>query len=59
MNEINDKIIKALEDKVRIQESIINILNQRVEELENEGISCCGDELDPDIMICPTCEEHC
>jgi uncharacterized protein YpiB (UPF0302 family) len=60
MNDINDKIIKALEDKVRIQEDIINLLNQRIEELEeDELLSCCGDELDPDIMICPTCKEHC
>ena len=22
-------------------------------------ISCCGDELDKDIMICPSCKEHC
>ena len=22
-------------------------------------ISCCGDILDEDIMICPTCKEHC
>lgn len=21
-------------------------------------ISCCGNILDPDIMICPTCKEH-
>jgi hypothetical protein len=21
--------------------------------------SCCGDILDPDYMICPTCKEHC
>jgi len=22
-------------------------------------LSCCGDILDEDIMICPTCHEHC
>lgn len=29
------------------------------EEAEDELLSCCGDELDPDVMICPTCKEHC
>jgi len=24
-----------------------------------ECYSCCGDLLDKDIMICPTCKEHC
>ena len=23
-----------------------------------EQLSCCGDELDPDIMICISCKEH-
>jgi len=23
-----------------------------------DTLSCCGDVLDPDIMICPTCLEH-
>ena len=23
-----------------------------------EQLSCCGDSLDDDIMICPTCKEH-
>ena len=22
-------------------------------------LSCCGDILDEDVMICPTCKEHC
>ena len=25
---------------------------------EGEIISCCGDVVDEDIMICPTCKEH-
>ena len=30
-------------------------------DLNNECVeySCCGDELDPDHMICETCKEHC
>ncbi len=24
-----------------------------------ERTSCCGDVLDPDIMMCPSCKEHC
>lgn len=30
-------------------------------EYDEEGhmLSCCGDQLDPDIMLCPTCKEHC
>jgi len=29
-------------------------------EKDDEGnmLSCCGDILDPDNMICPTCKEH-
>ena len=59
MNEINDKIIKALEEKVKIQEDIIMNLQLRIYDLDEDELSCCGDELDPDIMICPTCKEHC
>ena len=25
----------------------------------SDQYSCCGDILDPDYMICPTCKEHC
>jgi hypothetical protein len=32
---------------------------QQLAETDDELISCCGDELDPDYMICPTCLEHC
>ena len=28
-------------------------------EEEEELLSCCGDVLDEDIMLCPTCLEHC
>ena len=30
-------------------------------DLDEDGnrLSCCGDILDPDYMICPTCREHC
>ena len=30
-------------------------------DLDEDGnrLSCCGDVLDPDFMICPTCKEHC
>jgi hypothetical protein len=30
-------------------------------ELDEDGnrLSCCGDILDPDIMLCPSCKEHC
>ena len=30
-------------------------------ELDEDGnrLSCCGDILDEDIMMCPTCKEHC
>ena len=30
-------------------------------ELDEDGnrLSCCGDVLDPDFMICPSCKEHC
>ena len=29
-------------------------------ELDEDGrrLSCCGDVLDPDVMICPICKEH-
>ena len=37
--------------------------DEECEECEGTGEvylqSCCGDDLDPDIMICPTCKEHC
>ena len=30
-------------------------------ELDEDGnrLICCGDVLDPDFMICPSCKEHC
>lgn len=35
-------------------------INTLKEVLElGEFISCCGDLLDKDIMICPSCKEHC
>lgn len=37
--------------------------DEECEECEGTGDvylqSCCGDDLDPDNMICPTCKEHC
>ena len=32
---------------------------QQLAKTDDELISCCGDELDQDYMICPTCLEHC
>jgi len=36
-------------------------LNDTLEEIKNRAdiYSCCGDILDRDLMICPTCKEHC
>ena len=28
---------------------------KNIKEEEEEHLSCCGDILDPDFMICPTC----
>jgi len=59
MKDMNDKTIKALEKTVESQQRLIKFLQLEIYELESEGVSCCGDELDEDIMICPTCKEHC
>lgn len=36
-----------------------NIKDILMETAETTTYSCCGDELDSDIMICPSCGEHC
>lgn len=41
------------DNEFEIGDSLPNIL------LNATIYSCCGDPLDRDIMICPTCKEHC
>jgi hypothetical protein len=41
------------EDEFEIGDSLQTILHKAT------VYSCCGDPLDRDIMICPTCKEHC
>ena len=49
------KNIKIITDDYKIHHK--NIIVE--EEEEDNLLSCCGDVLDEDIMICPTCKEHC
>lgn len=52
-------IKKLTEDFLKNIEVILSDYKaQQLEETEDDLISCCGDKLDPDYMICPTCLEH-
>ena len=44
-----------IEKKKPIKEDIYSDYDK---DEDGNFISCCGDILDPDIMICPTCKEH-
>lgn len=51
--ECDNNFYTIYEDEFEISDSLRTILH-------NATIySCCGDPLDKDIMICPTCKEHC
>lgn len=41
------------EDQFEVGDSVSEILRAAT------FYSCCGDELDKDYMICPSCKEHC
>jgi len=47
----NDSTIMA--DDFEVGDTIGDILSV------SEFYSCCGDILDKDLMICPSCKEHC
>jgi hypothetical protein len=42
-----------LDNDFEIEDTASDILNA------SDFYSCCGDILDKDLMICPTCKEHC
>ena len=49
----DDTFHSIYEDEFEIGDSLQMILHKAT------VYSCCGDPLDRDIMICPTCKEHC
>ena len=51
------KSIKIITDDYRIHHKNI-IVEEDDRDEDGNLLSCCGDILDEDIMICPTCKEH-
>jgi hypothetical protein len=51
--ENNGQFCAIFDDEFEVGDSISDIINA------STFYSCCGDILDKDIMICPTCKEHC
>ena len=52
-----NEIITMMEDYHQYKAHQYRTLKKVVQ--EEEQLSCCGDILDPDFPICPTCLEHC
>ena len=48
-------------EQYRIDNKDKDFVDSEGYELDQDGnrYSCCGDILDPDIMMCPSCKEHC
>ena len=57
LNPINQEPEQRFCDVCNIEESKTYFVDDS-EICEDCFYSCCGDELDQDIRICPTCKEH-
>ena len=52
--------LELLHIKSKIIDNVYPEVDSEGYELDEDGnrLSCCGDVLDEDYMICPTCKEH-
>ena len=58
MDKRNNQVNEIFEGTLKALAGIYHPVDDYERNEDGEIISCCGDVVDEDIMICPTCKEH-